>query len=142
MPETQPTRRELLKGIVTAIAVPAAATAPALATLGGCTAVPHQRADEFRLRPGGRRSGFLPAAVSGKCEVLVRSRLFPIISEVSSTHTILELGADRSVEVGDVATLIGPDNPAIAPHVVAERVGMSFYNMITKFSPFLPKRVV
>ena len=93
------------------------------------------------LLPVGHTDG-LPAAVSGKCEVLVRGRLFPIISEVSSTHTILELGADRSVEVGDVATLIGPDNPAIAPHALAGRVGISFYNMITKFSAFLPKRVV
>jgi len=64
------------------------------------------------------------------------------VSEVSSTHTILELGNERAVHVCDVATLIGPDDPAILPHAIATACGMTFYPMITKFSALLPKRVV
>jgi hypothetical protein len=41
-----------------------------------------------------------------------------------------------------VATLIGPDHPEITPHVVAERCGMRFFRMISKFNARLPKIVV
>ena len=100
-----------------------------------------QRPTWLALLPVGHTDGY-PAAATGKCQVLVRGRLFPVVSEVSSTHTILEIGADRTVEVGDVATLIGPDDPAIEPHEVAARTGLTFYPMITKLSALLPKRVV
>jgi alanine racemase len=93
------------------------------------------------LLPVGHTDGY-PAAAAGKCRVLVRDRLHPVISVVSSTHTLLEIGAEKTVEVGDVATLIGPDDPAIAPHAVAAACGLSFYAMVTKLSAFLPKRVV
>jgi alanine racemase len=93
------------------------------------------------LLPVGHTDGY-PAAASGKCRVLVNGRLFPVVAEVSSTHTILDLGRERAVEPGDVATLIGPDDPAILPHAVAGACGLSFYQMITKFSALLPKRVV
>ncbi len=92
------------------------------------------------LLPVGHTDGY-PAAAAGTCQVLVRGRLFPVVSQVSSTHTILEIGAERTVEIGDVATLIGPDDPAIAAHAVAARTGLTFYTLITKFSALLPKRV-
>ena len=76
------------------------------------------------------------------CSVLVRGRLFPVVSVVASAHVILEIGAEKTVEVGDVATLIGPDDPAITPHAVAEKTGVGFYPLITKMSPFLARRVV
>jgi alanine racemase len=93
------------------------------------------------LLPVGHTDGY-PAAASGKCRVLVNGRLFPVVAEVSSTHTILELGAGRAAAPGDVATLIGPDDPAILPHAVAAACGLSFYQLITRFNALLPKRVV
>src|SRR5262249_19374783 len=97
-----------------------------------------QRPTWVALLPIGHTDG-LPATAAGKCQVLIRGRLHPIVAMISSTHTIVEVGAEKTVEVGDVATLIGPDDPAIAPHAVAERCGLRFYRMITKFHARLPK---
>lgn len=54
----------------------------------------------------------------------------------------MEIGDEKTAEVGDVATLIGPDHPAITPHAVAEKAGMALYPPITKMNALLPKRVV
>jgi alanine racemase len=93
------------------------------------------------LLPVGHTDG-LPATAAGTCQVLIRGRPCPIVAMVSSTHTIVEIGDEPAVAVGDTATLIGPDHPAIAPHAVAEQCGLRFYRMITKFSARLPKVVV
>lgn len=93
------------------------------------------------LLPVGHTDG-LPATAAGTCQVLIGGRLYPIVAMISSMHTIVEIGEERTVAVGDVATLIGPDHPEIAPHAVAERCGLRFYRMITKFSALLPKVVV
>jgi alanine racemase len=93
------------------------------------------------LLPVGHTDG-LPASAAGTCQVLIRGRLYPIVAMISSTHTIVEIGAENTVAVGDVATLIGPDHPEITPHVVAERCGMRFFRMISKFNARLPKIVV
>lgn len=93
------------------------------------------------LLPVGHTDGY-PATAATTCHVLIRGRLYPVVSVVSSTHTIVEIGDEKTAEVGDVATLIGPDHPAITPHAVAEKAGMAFYPLITKMNALLPKRVV
>ncbi|MGH9349093.1 MAG: alanine racemase [Vicinamibacterales bacterium] len=93
------------------------------------------------LLPVGHVDGY-PADASGTCRVLVNGRLYPVVGAVSSTHTIVELGDEKTVNVGDVATLIGPDDPEIDPHVVATRTRVGFYRMITKLNALLPRRVV
>ena len=75
------------------------------------------------------------------CEVLVRGKLYPVIGNVSASHTILLLGDEQSVQVGDEATLVGPDHPALHPNEVAKRAGYSEYNMFMHLSPAL-RRVV
>jgi alanine racemase len=93
------------------------------------------------MLPIGHTDGY-PATAANTCSVLIRGRLFPVVSVVASAHVILEIGAEKAIELGDVATLIGPDDPAITSHAVAEKTGVGFYPLITKLSPFLPKRVV
>jgi alanine racemase len=93
------------------------------------------------MLPTGHTDGY-PATAANTCSVLIGGRLYPVVSVVASAHVLVEIGPDRTVEVGDVATLIGPDDPAIAPHAVAEKSGVGFYPLITKMSPFLPRRVV
>lgn len=93
------------------------------------------------LAPVGHSDGY-PATATNACVVRIRDRLFPVVGAVSSSHVIIEIGDERSVEIGDVVTLIGPDAPEITPHAVAHKAGIEFYHMITKFSPLLPKRVV
>ena len=93
------------------------------------------------LAPLGHTDGY-PASAGGACQVRIRDRLYPVVGEVSSSHVIIEIGDQRSVEIGDIVTLIGPDDPEIAPHAVAGKAGIEFYPLITKLSPLLPKRVV
>lgn len=93
------------------------------------------------LLPIGRTDGY-PTAAQGTCEVLIRGRLYPVRGGVHSAHTLLEIGEDKTVEVGDVATLVGPDHPAVHPHQVADRTGLSHLALIQGFNPRLPRRVV
>ncbi len=93
------------------------------------------------LLPIGRTDGY-PSAANGTCEVLVNGRLYPVRGGVNSAHAILDIGAEKTVEVGDVATLIGPDHPAILPHAIAERTGMGFLALIQGMNQRLPRRVV
>lgn len=89
----------------------------------------------------GHVDGYPSGAVKG-CEVLANGRLFPVIGTVSASHTVIALGDERRLAVGDEVTLVGPDHPAIHPNEVAKRAGWSEYNMFMHLSPTLAKRVV
>jgi alanine racemase len=94
------------------------------------------------LLPVGHTDGY-PGTAGGACEVMISGRRYPVVTGgVASAHTIVDVGADPQVRVGDEATLIGPDDPAILPHEVAVRAKVGFYGMITKFSPLLPRKLV
>jgi alanine racemase len=71
--------------------------------------------------------------------VLVGDRTYPVIGAVSASHTILELGPEATVQVGDVATLLGPDSPDVHPNTVAERAEISVYDVLMHLSAGLPK---
>lgn len=100
-----------------------------------------QRPTWIALLPVGHTDGY-PHTAAGSCEVLIGGRLYPVIASVSSAHTIVEIGAEKTVAVGDVATLIGPDDPAILPHTIADRTGVRFLAIITKLNARLPRRIV
>ena len=93
------------------------------------------------LLPIGRTDGY-PSSANGSCEVLIGGRLYPVKGGVNSAHAILEIGDEKTVEVGDVATLIGPDHPAVLPHEIAERTGIGFLRLIQGMNARLPRRVV
>jgi alanine racemase len=94
------------------------------------------------LLPVGHTDGY-PGTAGGTCEVLIAGRRYPVVTGgVASAHTIVDVGVDPQVRVGDDATLIGPDDTAILPHEVALRAKVGFYAMITKFSALLPRRLV
>ena len=91
--------------------------------------------------PVGHSDGYPRSAVKG-CQVLIGDRLYPVIGAVSASHTIVELGTERRAQVGDVATLVGPDDPAITPNAVAARAGVSVYDILMHLSAELPRQVV
>ncbi len=88
--------------------------------------------------PVGHADGYPRAAVKG-CQVAIGRRLFPVIGAVSASHTIVELGDERLAEVGDVATLVGGDDPAIHPNEIAKRAGISVYDVLMHLNPELPR---
>ena len=88
--------------------------------------------------PAGHADGIPRAAVEGG-RVLVGERTYPVIGAVSASHTILEVGTEPAVRVGDVATLLGPDHPDIHPNGFADAVGVSPYDLLMHLSPLLPR---
>jgi alanine racemase len=89
----------------------------------------------------GHVDGYPSGAVKG-CEVLVRGRLFSVIGNVSASHTVIVLGDEQAVEVGDEATLVGGDHPALHPNEVAKRAAYSEYNMFMHLGTQLRRRVI
>jgi alanine racemase len=89
----------------------------------------------------GHVDGYPTGAVKG-CEVFAGGRLYPVIGTVSASHTVISLGDDELLRVGDEVTLVGPDHPAIHPNEVAKRAAWSEYNMFMHLSPKLGRRVV
>lgn len=90
--------------------------------------------------PVGHADGYPRRAIDG-AEVLIGERTYPVIGAVSASHSIVELGearGDAPVAIGDVATLVGPEHPAVHPNAVAERAGVSVYDILMHLSPLLP----
>ena len=91
--------------------------------------------------PVGHSDGYPREAVNG-ARVLINGMLYPVIGAVSASHTIIELGDEPTVVIGDVATLIGPDHPSVHPNAVATATGRSVYDVLMHLNPDLPKVIV
>jgi len=91
--------------------------------------------------PVGHSDGYPREAVKGG-RVLINGRLFPVIGAVSASHCIVEIGDEPAAAIGDVATFLGPDDPAIQPNTLAGAVGVSVYDLLMHLSPSLPRVIV
>ena len=91
--------------------------------------------------PTGHTDGYPRAAVAG-AKVLVNGETYPVIGAVSASHTIIEVGDEKKVDIGDIATLVGAGHAAIHPNTVASMTGTSVYDRLMHLSPVLPKVVV
>ncbi|MYH35054.1 MAG: alanine racemase [Gammaproteobacteria bacterium] len=93
------------------------------------------------LLPVGHANGYPREAVNGG-RVLLNGNTYPVIGAVSASHTIVEVGDERSVEVGDLATLVGPDHQDIHPNVIASTISRSVYDIHMHLSARLPRVVI
>jgi alanine racemase len=91
--------------------------------------------------PVGHADGYPRTAVNG-CRVVVNGAVYRVIGAVSASHTIVELGAEPTVAVGDEATLVGWDRPEVHPNKVAEAAGVSVYDILMHLNAKLPKSVI
>jgi alanine racemase len=91
--------------------------------------------------PVGHTDGVPREAVEG-AKVLIGGRLYPIIGAVSASHSIVEVGDEERVRIGDEATLLGPDHPELAPNAVAAATGRSVYDVLMHLNPDLPRLVL
>ncbi|HSW31386.1 MAG TPA: alanine racemase [Longimicrobiales bacterium] len=91
--------------------------------------------------PVGHTDGYPRQAVNG-ARVLIGARLYPVIGAVSASHCIVEVGDEATVAVGDVATLLGPDHPAIEPNALAMATGTSVYDRLMHLNPSIPRVVL
>jgi alanine racemase len=88
--------------------------------------------------PVGHSDGWPRAAAKG-ARVRIGDRMYPVIASVSASHTIVEVGAERRVEIGDVATL-WDWQPGSRPEDVSAACGASVYDLTMHLSPLLPRR--
>ncbi len=91
--------------------------------------------------PIGHADGYPREAVTG-AQVLIKGQLFPVIGAVSASHCIVKVGDHRSVQVGDVVTLMGPDDPVLEPNTMAQNLGVSVYDLLMHVNPSLPRILV
>lgn len=92
--------------------------------------------------PVGHTDGYPKKRPEGGRRALIGERLYPVIAEVTSNHTLVEIGPKKTVEVGDAVTLVGSDREEIRPHAVAEASGIEDeYWIMTGLKPSLPRVV-
>ena len=91
--------------------------------------------------PVGHTDGFPRKAVEG-ARVLIGEKTYPVIGAVSASHSIVEVGNKKSVQVGDVATLIGSGAPEIDPNWISAKTGASVYDLFMHLNPTLPRVVI
>jgi alanine racemase len=90
--------------------------------------------------PVGHADG-LPRVAAKGGRVRIGGALYPIVASISASHTIVEIGDERRVEIGDEATLFDW-TPASRPEDLAASCGASVYDLTMHLNPLLPRRVV
>jgi alanine racemase len=90
--------------------------------------------------PVGHADG-LPRVAAKGGRVRIGDGLYPIVASVSASHTILEIGAEPRVRIGDVATLFDWRDGS-RPEDLAASCGASVYDLAMHLNPLLPRRVV
>ncbi len=89
--------------------------------------------------PVGHADG-LPRVVAKGAKVRLGNSLYPIVA-ISASHCIVELGANASVRIGDVATVFDWESGS-RPEDVSESCGASVYDLTMHLNPLLPRRIV
>ena len=90
--------------------------------------------------PVGHADG-LPRGLANKARIRIGDRLYPIVASISASHTIVEIGRERTVDAGDEATLFDWQDGS-RPEDVAASAGASVYDLLMHLNPLLPRVVV
>jgi alanine racemase len=90
--------------------------------------------------PVGHADG-LPRLAAKGGRVRIGDALYPIIASVSASHTIVEIGPDRRVEIGDDATIFDWTTGS-RPEDLAAACGASVYDLTMHLNPLLRRRVI
>jgi alanine racemase len=90
--------------------------------------------------PIGHADG-LPRAAAKGGRVRIGGSLYPIVASVSASHTIVEIGPERRVEIGDDATLFDW-TAGSRPEDLAAACGASVYDLTMHLNPLLPRRII
>jgi len=90
--------------------------------------------------PVGHADGWPRAAAKG-ARVRIGAALYPVIASVSASHTIVEIGPEPRVRIGDVATMFDWQEGS-RPEDVAAACGASVYDLTMHLNPLLPRRII
>ena len=87
--------------------------------------------------PIGHADGY-PGRASNGAHVHAGGHLYRVIA-VTASHTVIELGDEEQARVGEVVTLMGPDDVAIEPNAIASAIGVSAYDLLMHMREGLPR---
>jgi alanine racemase len=90
--------------------------------------------------PVGHADG-LPRVAAKGGRVRIRGALYPIIASVSASHTIVEIGTERRVEIGDEAIVFDWTDGS-RPEDLGAACGASVYDLTMHLNPLLPRRIL
>jgi alanine racemase len=90
--------------------------------------------------PVGHTDGWPRAAARG-ARVRIGDARYPVIASVSASHTLVEIGPERRVEIGDVATLWDWQDGS-RPEDVSTACGASVYDLTMHLNPLLPRQTI
>ena len=74
-------------------------------------------------------------------KVRINGELYPVVASVSASHSIVEVGNEERVKIGDTATFFDW-RPGSRPEDVSEACGASVYDLTMHLNPLLPRRIV
>jgi alanine racemase len=90
--------------------------------------------------PVGHADG-LPRDAAKGGRVRINGSLYPIVASVSASHCIVEIGAERRAEIGDVATFFDWTEGS-RPEDFGAACRSSVYDLTMHLNPLLPRRVI
>ena len=90
--------------------------------------------------PVGHADG-LPRVAAKGGRVRIGDDLYPLIASVSASHSIVEIGPEPRVAMGDVATFFDAQEGS-RPEDLAAACGSSVYDLTMDLNPLLPRRVL
>ena len=90
--------------------------------------------------PVGHADG-LPRNAAKGGRVRIGGAMYPIIASISASHTILEIGSEQRVHIGDVATIFDAQ-PGSRPEDLAASCSASVYDLTMHLNADLPRRVI
>jgi len=90
--------------------------------------------------PVGHTDGW-PREVAKHSKVRINGALYPVVASVSASHSIIEIGPERKVEIGDTVTCFNWQEGS-RPEDVADSSKTSVYDLTMHLNPLLPRRIV
>jgi alanine racemase len=90
--------------------------------------------------PVGHADG-LPRDAARGGRVRINGSLYPIVASVSASHSIVEIGAARCAEIGDVATFFDWSDGS-RPEDFGAACKSSVYDLTMHVNPLLPRRLL